>query len=213
MTAVLAHEIRNALGSVKGSVQWVDEKVPAADAAKPALALAIQGTERIETLVNDLLLFSREESYRREEFDLADLVREAARYALAGWEGETALDDLAPGSIAADREKLMRVVVNALKNAVESMNGSGRLDVSIASQGRWITLRIADTGPGIAPEAIPRLFEPFFTTKTNGTGLGLAYAKKVVEGMQGHITLTNRTDGAGAVLDIRLLSGGKEQHG
>ncbi len=213
MTAVLAHEIRNALGSVKGSVQLVVEKVAAADPVKPALALAIQGTARIETLVNDLLLFSREESYRIETVDLAEVAREAARYALEGWEGTATLDELPQARVVADREKLLRVVVNALKNAREAMSGPGRLDISIAAHGRWTTLTIADTGTGIAAEALARLFEPFFTTKTDGTGLGLAYARKVLEGMQGSITLANRTDGPGAVLNIRLVSGRKERHG
>ncbi|HQP30539.1 MAG TPA: histidine kinase dimerization/phospho-acceptor domain-containing protein, partial [Deltaproteobacteria bacterium] len=172
MTAVLAHEIRNALGSVKGSVQLVVEKVAAADPVKPALALAIQGTARIETLVNDLLLFSREESYRIETVDLAEVAREAARYALEGWEGTATLDELPQARVVADREKLLRVVVNALKNAREAMSGPGRLDISIAAHGRWTTLTIADTGTGIAAEALARLFEPFFTTKTDGTGLG-----------------------------------------
>lgn len=213
MTAVLAHEIRNALGSVKGSIQLVDEKLQAADPVKPALALAIQGTRHIETLVNDLLLFAREEAYRLETFDLADLVREAARHALEAWEGEILLDNLPQVRVAADREKLLRVLVNALKNAREAMSEPGRIDVSISAKGRWTTLSIADTGTGIAPEAASSLFEPFFTTKTDGTGLGLAYAKKVVEGMQGNITLANRTGGPGAVLTIRLPSGGKERHG
>ena len=213
MTAVLAHEIRNALGSVKGSVQLADEKLTAADPVKPALALAIQGAARIETLVNDLLLFSREESYRIETVDLAEVAREAARYALEGWEGTATLDELPQARVVADREKLLRVVVNALKNAREAMSGPGRLDISIAAHGRWTTLTIADTGTGIAAEALARLFEPFFTTKTDGTGLGLAYARKVLEGMQGSITLANRTDGPGAVLNIRLVSGRKERHG
>lgn len=213
MTAVLAHEIRNALGSVKGSVQLVDEKVPAADPLKPALALAIQGTQRIETLVNDLLLFAREESYRLEAFDLPELVREAARHALEDWEGEVLLDNLPQVRVAADREKLLRVLVNALKNTREAMSVPGRIEISISTKGRWTIMCIADTGTGIAAENIPRLFEPFFTTKTDGTGLGLAYAKKVVDGMLGDITLANRTDGPGAVLTIRLPSAGKEQHG
>jgi len=213
MTAVLAHEIRNALGSVKGSVQLVDEKVTAADPVKPALALAIQGTARIETLVNDLLIFSRDETYRLEPLDLSEVVREAARFALEGWEGTATPDELPQARIVADREKLLRVVVNALKNAREAMSGPGRLDISIVEHGHWTTLRISDTGTGIAPEMVPRLFEPFFTTKTDGTGLGLAYAKKVVEGMRGSITLANRADGPGAVLTIRLVSDRKGQHG
>ena len=208
MTAVLAHEIRNALGSVKGSVQLVVEKVAAADPVKPALALAIQGTARIETLVNDLLLFSREESYRIETVDLAEVAREAARYALEGWEGTATLDDLPPSCIMADREKLLRVVVNALKNAREAMSGPGRLDISIAAHGRWTTLTIADTGTGIADEALARLFEPFFTTKTDGTGLGLWISRSLVERYGGDIVAANRlaAEGGGAELRVLLLS-------
>lgn len=213
MTAVLAHEIRNALGSVKGSVQLVDEKVPAADPVKPALALAIQGTQRIETLVSDLLQFSREETYHLEDLDLAELIRESLRHALSGWEGQALVEDLPPIRVLADREKLLRVLVNGLNNARESMHGTGTIQIAMARQGRWIVVRIADTGTGIRPEDLPRLFEPFFTTKTTGTGLGLAYAKKVVEGMHGEISLANRPDGPGALLQIRLPRVRKEQHG
>jgi signal transduction histidine kinase len=63
MTATLSHEIRNALGSIKGYAQWVDERVEATDPKKKGLAAVLQGTMRIESLVNDLLLFSREETY------------------------------------------------------------------------------------------------------------------------------------------------------
>lgn len=213
MTAVLAHEIRNALGSVKGSVQLADEKLPAADPVKPALALAIQGAQRIETLVSDLLQFSREETYHIEDLNLAELIREAVRYALSGWEGQAPVEDLPHSRVLADREKLLRVLINGLNNARESMHSTGTIQISMARQGRWTVLRIADTGTGIRPDDLPRLFEPFFTTKTDGTGLGLAYAKKVVEGMQGEITLTNRMDGPGAVLQIHLPHARKERHG
>jgi len=68
----------------------------------------------------------------------------------------------------------------------------------------WAKIQIVDTGPGIPPEELPRLFTPFHTTKTDGTGLGLAYSQKVLEGMGGRIVLENREDRPGAVLKIYL---------
>jgi signal transduction histidine kinase len=113
--------------------------------------------------------------------------------------------EIEPGKfVKADREKLYRTLVNGMRNAVEAMEGEGTLRIALSSEGSWVTLRIEDTGPGIPEEEVRRLFTPFYTTKTEGTGLGLAYSKKVVEGMRGKIELENRKDKRGAVLSIRL---------
>jgi signal transduction histidine kinase len=69
-------------------------------------------------------------------------------------------------------------------------------------------VRIEDTGGGIDPETLPKLFTPFYTTRASGTGLGLAYARKVIEGMGGSIDLANRQDAAGAVLTVLLPRAG-----
>jgi signal transduction histidine kinase len=74
----------------------------------------------------------------------------------------------------------------------------------LRKDGHWGYIEIDDTGSGVDESELPSLFTPFYTTKTNGTGLGLAYSKKVVEGMGGRISLSNRNDKSGAVLTIRL---------
>jgi signal transduction histidine kinase len=164
----------------------------------------LQGTGRIESLVNELLIFSRQEHYKTEPVDLKELIDEAAGSGLSGWQGKTEME-IEPGKfVKADREKLYRTLVNGIRNAVEAMAGEGTLRIALSSEGRWVTLRIEDTGPGIPEEEVRRLFTPFYTTKTEGTGLGLAYSKKVVEGMSGKIELENRKDKRGAVLSIRL---------
>ena len=91
--------------------------------------------------------------------------------------------------VRADAEKLERVIVNAVRNAVQAMGATGLLRVILRRRGGQVAIRIEDTGEGIAPEALPKLFTPFYTTRATGTGLGLAYAKKVVEGMGGTIEL------------------------
>ena len=85
---------------------------------------------------------------------------------------------------------------------------AGLLRLTLRRRGDRVAIGIEDTGGGIPPETLPNLFTPFYTTRATGTGLGLAYAKKVVEGMGGTIDLRNREDAAGAVLTVLLPRGG-----
>jgi signal transduction histidine kinase len=203
MTATLAHEIRNALGSVKGYTQWVEEKVEEEDPRKKALGIVLRGTERIESLVNDLLLFSREENYSFEPVDPIPLLKETVAAEASGWAGEVEVTTVPGMRALADHDKLRRVLLNGVRNAIQAMGGAGVLKVTAQSEGHRLVIRIEDTGPGIPASELSRLFTPFHTTKTDGTGLGLAYSKKVIEGMKGGIELSNRDEG-GAVLAIHL---------
>ena len=204
MTAVLAHEIRNALGGIKGYAQWIGEKMDPADPKKAGVGFVLKGTDRIESLVNDLLLFSRDETYAVIPLEPDPLIRDALAQEASFWEGRVDLS-VEPGTrLVADREKLTRVLSNGIQNAIQSMGKDGTLRLSFRSEGRRVEIRIEDTGPGIPKEELPLLFVPFHTTKTSGTGLGLAYSKKIIEGMGGTITLFNRAEGPGACLSIRL---------
>jgi two-component system sensor histidine kinase HydH len=204
MTATLAHEIRNALGSVKGYTQWVSEKVDPSDPRKAGLESALRAAGRIESLVNELLLFSRQETYAATAVPIADAVRDTVAAEAAGWPGKVEIS-VAPGVCAvADPEKLARVLRNAVRNAIEVMGPEGTLRVEGGMDGRWAEIRVVDTGPGIPRVELPKMFTPFHTTKADGTGLGLAYSKKVVEGMGGRIGIRNRDGGSGAILWVRL---------
>jgi two-component system sensor histidine kinase HydH len=204
MTAVLAHEIRNALGGIKGYTQWVAEKMEPTDHRKNGLSFALQGAERIETLVNDLLHFSREETYTLEEGLLEPLIQEVIALDVPHWGGRIQLEVEKGTMVKGDRDKIKRVLANGLQNALQAMGEEGRLRIVGRPDGRWVEIRLEDTGPGISPESQPKLFTPFYTTKASGTGLGLAYSKKVIEGMGGTITLRNLTEGPGASLNLRL---------
>jgi two-component system sensor histidine kinase HydH len=205
MTAVLTHEIRNALGSIKGYTQWVHEKIAESDSKREGLAKVLQGTDRIESLVNDLLQFSREETYNIESLDVSSLVKETLVSAVHSWKGKVEMDIEPWIEAKADREKLYRVMANGIQNALQAMEANGNLYISVHSEGSWVKIQIKDNGPGIPDSELPNLFIPFYTTKTNGTGLGLSYSKKVIEGLGGKISLSNRKDKTGAVLTISLL--------
>jgi len=207
MTATLAHEIRNALGAVKGYTQWVDEKTGSSDPRKAGLAIALEGTERIESLVNELLLFAREEPCVVAPFDLAPLLESLAREEAAGWRGKVVTEPVAGVRVLADYEKLRRALSNGVRNAIQAMGEKGVLRIGAGPDGKRVRIFVEDSGPGVPEDERPRLFTPFHTTKPDGTGLGLAYAKKVVEAMKGSIDLRNREKGGGALLEIVLPKG------
>jgi signal transduction histidine kinase len=204
MTATLAHEIRNALGSFKGFTQWVSEKVEPSDPRKAGLDNALRAAGRIESLVNELLLFSRQETYVTSPVPVLDIVRDTVTAETAGWAGNVEIS-VEPGACAlADPDKLRRILQNAVRNAIEAMGPEGTLMVEWWRDGKWAEIRVKDTGTGIPEADLPKLFTPFHTTKPDGTGLGLAYSKKAVEGMGGRIGIRNREGGGGAVLWVRL---------
>lgn len=204
MTAVLTHEIRNAIGGIKGFAQWVDEKTPPEDTRKTGLDMILKGTNRVEDLVNNLLMYSREETYTSTEFNLTALIHEITDVRKTGWKGNTIVAGNPEVVITADREKLERVILNGVRNAIEAMGDNGELTISITDKRQTITISIEDTGPGIPEADLSRIFTPFFTTKINGTGLGLAHSRKLIEGMGGRIDLQNRKDKLGAILTINL---------
>lgn len=202
MTATLAHEIRNAVWGVKGYTQWMAEKLPPDSPAHEDVEKILVGTGRIEHIVDDLLLFSREESYSLEGVALAPVVAEVAALVGASWPGEIKIEVDEAHKVRADRNALHRVLLNGARNAVQAMGGGGMLTIASRKYGGAVVIELADTGGGIAKEAAEKLFTPFFTTKADGTGLGLAYSKKAVEALGGEISLKNRE--RGAVLTIRL---------
>jgi signal transduction histidine kinase len=115
--------------------------------------------------------------------------------------------DLAEGVIAsADPEKLRQALVNLVENALDALAGGPsprRLTVAVTARNGSATIRVADSGPGVPADTLPRLFEPFFSLKPTGTGLGLAIAKRTVDAHGGRIAATS-SPGAGLTVEIAL---------
>lgn len=205
MTATLSHEIRNAIGGVKGYAQWIDEQTAAEDPRKKGLGLILRNTGRIETLVDQLLRFSRQETYHVAAVELRQAIAESVRSTVAAWPGEVRVQVEDGSEVRADPEKLNRVLINGVRNALDAMPGGGTLTIRARHDRRkQVVITITDTGRGLDDAAAARVFTPFFTTKADGTGLGLAYSRKVLEEMGGSIALHNGP--AGAILSITLPS-------
>ena len=192
MSAVLAHEIKNPLASLKGNAQLLASAVPEANKAKAARV--VDEAVRLEQLTQDLLAFVRTGELQRAPASPASLVEPA--------EGIVVDTTAAPATWSLDDGRMRQVVANLVDNAVAA---GGPVEVRIASEAGRLVLEVADHGPGVPPEDRDKIFEPFFTKKTRGTGLGLAVARRVVEAHGGTIRVSGREGGEhGAVFRVEI---------
>jgi signal transduction histidine kinase len=195
LSASIAHEIRNPITAAKSLVQQLGEDPSSRDNVEYA-KVALDELDRVERSISHLLRFAREEEVRLQDLRLSEVLDSALdtfRDRLARQRVELALDVETEGELRGDADKLRRVLINLLGNALDALEqgavASPRLEIAagenLASTEVW--LRVRDNGPGIAPEQLARIFSPFYTSKTSGTGLGLAISKKLVEAHGGSI--------------------------
>ena len=195
LSASIAHEIRNPITAAKSLVQQMEEEPAAAENVEYA-RVALEELSRVERSVSHLLRFARDEEMHVEPLRLADVVDSALetfrdRVARSGIEIARRLDT--QGVMRGDAEKLRRVVINLVGNAIdaldESHTESPRVEVQMGENlaGTEVWLRIADNGPGLDALALEKLWSPFYTSKANGTGLGLSICKKLVDAHGGSI--------------------------
>ena len=232
MAAKIAHEIRNPLAAISGSIQILRSAGGAGaglDAESARLMdIAVRETDRLNGLITDFLLYSRPAPPQLERVAVRALLEEIAEL-LGGVRGEAVEVRVGgePGAaVEADPAQLKQVVWNLAANALEAMPAGGRLElaaeraVAEPAQGalparrkgpeggaagarRWVEIRVSDTGEGIPPEVLERIFEPFFTTKRTGTGLGLATVHRIVESHGGAIGIESEV-GAGTCFRVWL---------
>jgi two-component system sensor histidine kinase HydH len=198
MSAVLAHELRNPLASLKGHAQLLERALPAGDSPRLKAERVVVEAVRLERLIDDLLAFVRSGQLARAPTELGALMRDVVEERGAG---RATLHADAEITLAVDRERLRQVLVNLVDNATQS--GEGPIEVSLRRDGSQVALAVRDHGPGIAAADLPHLFEPFYTTRTQGTGLGLAIARQIVELHGGTLAAETPSDG-GARFVVRL---------
>jgi two-component system sensor histidine kinase HydH len=195
LSAVLAHEIRNPLASLKGNAQLLAASLPEGARAKADRVVA--EAVRLESLTGDLLEFARTGDLRRAPVDPAALLARCAS------DGVNVDVTAAPRSWSLDEARMEQVLGNLLENGLQA---GPPVSARVAVDGRRLLFEVADSGPGVPPEDRERIFEPFFTQKTRGTGLGLAVVKRVVELHGGAITV-DEAPGGGARFRVWVPEG------
>jgi PAS domain S-box-containing protein len=215
LSAGIAHEIRNCLNPIAGSVEVLQRELHVTGENAKLLELIVRESERLDNFIRELLDYARERPLKTERADLAALTRETAEVARrhpSMGAGKTVTVDAAEKPVWAqiDFEQTKQVILNLIINALEAIEGAGSVTVRVdAGNGRargragFAAIEVRDTGAGIRAEDLRQVFEPFFSTKLGGTGLGLAIANRIVERHGGAVEIESRV-GVGTTLRLWL---------
>ncbi len=205
----VAHELNNPLNNISLSAQILQREAgqSCTGEVKEAVGDIVGQTERVKRIVGDLLEFARGREPHFQEVELAGLIKAAYRQIgnSRNLEGVrfSFQADAEQVLISADQGQLEQVFTNLFLNAVDAMQEQGELSVAVKRADQAVTVRISDTGKGIAREAIDKIFEPFYTTKDKGTGLGLAIVYNIIKKHYGDITVASEA-GKGTTFTITL---------
>jgi len=208
LSARIAHEVRNPLASISGSVQLIAESGSIPEADKKLLEIVIRETSRLDNMVAEFLQYARPLPPNRSWFLLNNLITDQ----ITLLQGDVKFSSIIFRNninelieIYADRDQFNQVLWNLILNAAEAMPDGGEIFIGFAwgdlfvnqniGSGRNLYLTIRDTGSGILTKDAEFVFEPFFTTKSGGTGLGLASVYRILEAHNGSISLDSTQRG------------------
>jgi two-component system, NtrC family, sensor histidine kinase PilS len=206
MAAGLAHEIRNPLASISGSIQVLRKGLDLNETDEKLMQIILRGKDQLESVVKDFLFLARPHSGVYEETDMKEVISdviESLRYGPDWNEGVQVEPEFMTSAtrIEMNQAEIRQVIWNLLLNAVQSMPDGGKLTVAVdrvsvpgGGGDEYMEIRIADNGAGIAEEDLGKVFEPFHTTKEKGTGLGLAVVNRIIEGHSGKVTIESRVN-------------------
>ncbi|PYN41255.1 MAG: hypothetical protein DME00_32155 [Candidatus Rokuibacteriota bacterium] len=195
LAAGMAHEIRNPLAAILNATALLTEETGLTpDERASTLAALRTEARRLNRILSDFLQFARPQQARRAPGDIREVVQHVSsliredRSRAPRVDVRVAVDPAVP-RFAFDRDQVTQVLWNVALNAVEAMNGRGRLSLEVNRRNGDVALSVSDTGAGIAAENLPRVFEPFYTGKPNGSGLGLTIAERIVGAHGGRIEI------------------------
>jgi PAS domain S-box-containing protein len=205
LAAVVAHEVRNPLAGLRGSLQILASRLPESLREREIIAPMIQRIDGLAKIVEDILLFARPQPPNLRSVELRRIITDAASSARATapeLHEELIVRGVADVVVRADPDMLRSVILNLLLNAYQA-SGDRPVEVAVFVRRDACHIEVLDRGPGISAELRERVFEPFFTTKSSGTGLGLPIVKRLMDALNGSIRLGPR-DGGGTVAEIVL---------
>ena len=204
----VAHEIRNPVAVISGSVEELQSKLDAPEVAERLAGIALRESDHLNEIVTEFLDFARSPVMTHDVFDICTLAREVGdilQREHGRAEGLTVVNT--PGEqpclVAGDRSRMRQVFMNLGLNAIEAMQEQGRLDITVNPAPGWIEIVFDDEGPGLEPDQVAQVFEPFYTTKESGVGMGLAVCLRIVTAHDGTIRISSR-EGGGARVTVRL---------
>ncbi len=212
----LAHELKNPLTPIRLSAERVlrlskTDPARAQEILEPSMLAIVSEVEGMTALLTDFRSFAALPAPEREWAELRSIVEKAiAPYAASYPDIAFSIEGVTPGlSLRVDRSQLERAFSNLIANAIDAMQGRGRVEISSdlvkASDSRYCRIRVRDSGPGIPRELTEKIFAPYFTTKNSGTGLGLSIVERIVQDHGGSIRCESEPGmGATFLIDLPL---------
>jgi two-component system, sporulation sensor kinase E len=213
LVAGVAHEIRNPLAIIKGSLQVYAQTVPPSDDVHELSKIINQEIDRLDKVIKALLDFGRPSPSKTRECDLASVLDETIT--LTGkYAKQLGIDVIADKTgplplVTADPDQIKQVLVNLISNAVQAMPDGGVVHLGAHVGDGCVALTVRDEGVGIEPAQLAHIFDPFRTTRDGGTGLGLTIVHRIVEAHHGHIRVESEP-GKGTTFTISLPRVGSE---
>ena len=208
LAAMVAHETRNPLGALSTCLQLFRRRVTGEDEDAELLDIMQAEVRRLTDIVSDFLAYGRPRPLRIEPVNLPELIRslltllDRDRQVGRHVRVSTSFDPDVK-TVPADAAQFRQILWNLLLNAAQALDGDGELSVRTSGREDRVDVAVADTGPGIPSATLARIFDPFFTTRTNGSGLGLAVVKRIVDEHGGEIRVDSRP-GEGTTVVVSL---------
>ena len=213
LAAGIAHEIRNPLASLSGSIQVLQGELDLHGDNKQLMDIVVRETDRLNTIIMEFLEYARLKNAQNDHIDLSPVLDETIMLLknCKDFTGDIRITHQVDPHVVikGDSQRLRQVFWNLLINACQAMPQGGEIMVTarpfpdVSEDTDWCEITIADTGQGIAREDRDKIFNPFYTTKTGGTGLGLAIVYRIIEDHRGTI-IVDSVPGKGTQFSIRL---------
>jgi two-component system sensor histidine kinase PilS (NtrC family) len=181
MAAGLAHEIRNPLASISGSVQFLRRDLPLDSELKNLMDIIVRESDRLSAFIEEFLNFSKQSPLEISEFDLAGVVDDVVAMISRNLGAVRFIKKYDPGNrVSADFNKIKQLVWNLLNNAVKALKEKGEIEINLFRDDRAVYLSIRDFGVGMDREEVEKIFTPFYSKFAFGIGLGMNIVKRIV---------------------------------
>jgi signal transduction histidine kinase len=200
LTASLAHEVRNPLGSIRGAIEIMQDEIPESMKNSDFFKILIEETQRLNTVVENYLQYARRQSSEKLDFEIKETIQNAVilltrQFGKNGHKLKVTLPDRT-FITRGDPNQLWQILINLLLNADQAMADEGEIQINLTVKidqklpnneiseqitSEWYDISITDHGIGMTAEQTEKIFKPFFSSKSDGTGLGLAIVKRIVD--------------------------------
>ncbi|UCH92473.1 MAG: hypothetical protein JSV88_19545 [Candidatus Aminicenantes bacterium] len=196
MAAGIAHEIRNPLASISGSVQFLRKELELkSNEHKNLMDIIVKESDRLSQSIKDFLDFTKTTPLEKSGFDLSTLVEEVLDLVALNHKNVTLVKKYHPGYVIhADMEKMKQLIWNLVINSVKAVNNQGTIEINIYRKDEDIYLSITDNGVGIDPEQMSKIFMPFYSKFSSGIGLGMALVKRIIDEHNFEIQVNSQKD-------------------